>query len=123
MSRAVTEKQLFDALTAIGKPGGRQLQFLQAHFDATGRAATATQLAQAAGYKSWRTLNLHYGVLARRIGERIRRTSARLGLLVEFSGPGDLTNEHWVLFMRPEFASALSQAGWVHADQSGPCTP
>lgn len=113
MPRKVSEKQFASALEAIGKPGGRQLMFLQAHFEATGRAATATQLAQAAKYKKWHTLNLHYGTLGKRIAKQLNHPDEHLGLLVDFSGPGSLTNEHWVLFMKPEFASALIKAGWV----------
>ena len=113
MPRRVSEKQFLSALQALGKPGGRQLQFLQAHFESTGRAATATQLADAAGYKKWHTLNLHYGTLGKRVAKVLEHPSEHLGLLVDFSGPGELTNKHWVLFMKPEFAGALQKAGWV----------
>ena len=113
MHRRVSEKQFLSALQALGRPGGRQLDFLQAHYHATGRAATATQLATAASYKKWHTLNLHYGTLGKRIAKQLGHPSEHLGILVDFSGPGSLTNEHWVLFMKPEFASALVKAGWV----------
>jgi hypothetical protein len=113
MPRNVSEKQFLSALQALGKPGGRQLKFLQEHFHATGRAATATQLANAAKYKKWHTLNLHYCTLGKRIAKQLGHPSEHLGLLVDFSGPGSLTNEHWVLFMKPEFAAALAKADWV----------
>ena len=46
--------QLTAALQAIGLPGGRQLQFLKAHYQAPGKALTAARLAKAAKYQSWR---------------------------------------------------------------------
>lgn len=102
------------ALELIGPPGGRQLKFLQAHYSSPGRASTATTLAWAAGYKNFNALNLRYGLLARQVGEALEISGATLGLLLEFKEPSR-TNEHWILSMRPEFADALRELGWVHA--------
>src|SRR5262249_3179401 len=92
---------------------GRQLKFLRAHYEAAGRAETATNLAEAAGHKSFDGIDLRYGLLASRIGNAPGKPDANLSLLGEFTGPTWLTNEHWILFMRPEFAGALEKVGWV----------
>jgi hypothetical protein len=112
-SRRVTKTEYKRALELIGEPGGRQLRFLQAHYSSPGRASTASNLARAAGYKNFNALNLQYGTLARRIGEALGVYDARLDFLLEFNEPASLTNEHWILSMRPAFADALRELGWV----------
>lgn len=111
--KGFTKTQFKAALQQIGKPGGRQLVFLQAHFSAPGRASTAAKLAIAAKYKNYGGVNLHYGILAKRIGEALGYPDPHIGLLVEFNRPASLTNAHWILSMKPEFAEALSSLGWV----------
>ncbi len=74
---------------------------------------TATGLAHAAGYENYRGVNLHYGRLARSIGEALGMRGAKLSLLTEFVKPNALTNDEWILVMRPEFAEALDEIGWV----------
>ncbi len=113
-SRRVTKAEFKRALELLGKPGGRQMRFLQAHYSSPGRASTATLLALAAGYENFNALNLQYGTLARRVGEVLGVRGAKLGFLLEFNEPGSLTNEHWILSMRPAFAEALRELGWVH---------
>jgi len=103
------------ALRSIERPGGRQLQFLQAHYLAPGHALTAAKLAKAARYKSWAGLNLQYGLIAKKVGEAMHAKDFHLGSLVDFAPPNSVTNKHWVLIMKPEFARALKQAGWVRA--------
>jgi hypothetical protein len=105
------------ALTALDKDGrrpkGKQLEFLQAHYEAPGRAATATVLAQKVHYKSFDAINLQYGILAARIAEYVE-PGAHISLLVDLVRPASVTNKQWILVMRPEFANALKRAGWVH---------
>ncbi|MCW5640957.1 MAG: hypothetical protein KIT63_02530 [Rhodoferax sp.] len=113
MGKKVSTNRFFQALKSIPMPGGSQLKFLSAHYSATGRALTATKLAEAAGYTKWHALNLQYGLLGKRIAQALNHPDAHLGLLVDFSGPGSVTNEQWILFMKPEFADALAKAGWV----------
>ena len=113
--RRISKAEFKRALELIGPPGGRQLRFLQAHYSSPGRASTATKLAWAAGYKNFNALNLQYGTLARRVGEALGINGATLGLLLEFIEPYSLTNEHWILLMRPELADALRELRWVHA--------
>jgi hypothetical protein len=112
-SRPASKDEYKRALELIGKPGGRQLRFLQAHYSSPGRASTASKLALAAGYKNFNALNLQYGTLARRVGEALGMHNAKLGFLLEFNEPASLTNEHWILSMRPAFADALRELGWV----------
>src|SRR5690349_14858346 len=112
-SRQISKAQFKHALEVLGRPGGRQLRFLQEHYSSPGRASTATLLAVAAGYKNFNALNLQYGLLARRVGEILGHPDERLGFLLEFNEPASLTNEHWILSMRPAFADALRELGWV----------
>ena len=108
-----TKSDFEKALRQIGKPTGKQLKFLQAHFSSPGKATTATELARVVKYKNYGGINLQYGHLARRIGQAMGRTNVSLGLLLEFNQPQSITNAHWILSMRNEFAEALLAAGWV----------
>jgi hypothetical protein len=102
-----------DALSSIRVPQGKQLEFLQAHFNSPGKASTAAELARAVGYENWRPINLHYGKLAAMIGAAAGVPNPGIGLLVKVVGPKTISNENWILVMRPEFAKALVQAGWI----------
>ena len=108
-----TAKQFVAVLSKLKHPGGKQPLFLQAHYEAPGRALTATNLSHAAGYKDFRGVNLAYGLLAKRIGVALGHSKTNLDLLVEFVAPKSVTNKEWLLVMRPTFAEALKQVGWV----------
>lgn len=111
---STTSTQEFSkALATLETPRGGVKRFLQAHYAASGRAMTATNLGHAANYKDHRGVNLHYGLLAKSIGAALGFNESNLGLLVEFLDPHAVTNREYVLIMRPEFAEALRQAGWV----------
>jgi hypothetical protein len=113
--RPITQGEFRRALSLIGRPTPGQKKFLRAHYRATGRVATMSNLADAAGYGNYGGVNLQYGGLAKRIAQALGRTlpRTRVSLLTEFIGPGRISNKEWVLFMRPAFAAALSAAGWV----------
>jgi hypothetical protein len=51
-------------------------------------------------------------LLAARIAHELR-TTAGIDLLVDALTPHQASNEEWVLIMRPNFARALKNAGWV----------
>lgn len=108
-----------DALAAMPRPRGRQLVFLCAHAKAKGRALTMGRIAEVAGYKSYRGANLQYGLLADRIGRRLRRQKEGFKLLVEVIPPKrrsrdeHISNEEYILVMRPIFAEALERVGWI----------
>src|SRR5205814_1597616 len=103
------------ALRALGQPTSGQRKFLQAHYRATGRVETMSNLASAAGYQAYTGVNLQYGWLARRIGKNLRLPlpRPRIGLLVDFVDPPRISNRNYVLHMKPAFASALRSTGWV----------
>src|SRR5215813_1773527 len=79
------------ALRKLPLPGRRQRRFLRAHHQAPGRAETATNLAEAAGYKSFDGISLQYGLLASRVGKALLKRDANLTLLVELSRPRSVT--------------------------------
>src|SRR5439155_25081802 len=47
---------------SMGRPRGRQTEFLRAHATAKGRALNMRSIAEAAGYKDFRGANLQYGL-------------------------------------------------------------
>lgn len=110
---APTVKQFSEALRSLDVPPESVRKFLRAHLDAEFRAATATQLSQAAGYENYGGVNLQYGKLAKRVGEQLRLQETNLGLLTKFIRPGALTNKDWILIMRDEFADALITTNWL----------
>jgi hypothetical protein len=113
MMITVTTEQFTVALNSLGKPRGRQIDFLKAHACAEGRATTFSILAGHVNYRSYRAINLHYGKLARRIGDAMGHPNARITLLMAAAKPSSITNKNWVLVMHPEFAEALVKAAWI----------
>lgn len=101
------------AMRSLKKPGGRQSAFLAAHCEAPAGVMTATKLAKAAGYKSFGGINLRYGLLAQKIGAAMGRRNADITLLVTGVEPKAVTNRDWLLSIRPEFAAALKDVGWI----------
>lgn len=108
-----TQAEFAGALNSLPKPKGRQPKFLRTHSRSRGRALTATRLAKSAGYKDYRGVNLHYGLLAAQIGAALGSRDRGLSLLVDFPEPKSVTNKEWVLVMHPQFAEALEIAGWI----------
>lgn len=102
-----------NAMRKMKKPGGKQPLFLQAHFDAPGRALTMTNLADAAGYKAYNGANLRYGILANRIGRRMGIRKPSINLLADLIEPPNVSNRHWILVLHPSFAAAMKIVGWV----------
>ena len=110
-----TTRQFTLALVTIGRPQGRQLRFLRAHFNAPKRALNMRKLAMAAGYRHYGGVNLQYGKLAHRIAQALGIKAPRTAvvLLAEFIGPRQASNTDYILVMREEFARALVAAKWV----------
>ena len=111
--------ELTAVLQAMPKPRGKQLKFLRAHARARGRAMNMRTIAEKADYKSYRGANLQYGLLADRIGRRLSPPRQGFGILVDAVPPKGrrnaehVTNDEYVLIMRPAFAEALENAGWI----------
>jgi hypothetical protein len=62
-----------DAISEVLKAGipAKHYALLQAHLKAPRRSASSAELADAAGYGSWRTVNFQYGALAHRIAAEL----------------------------------------------------
>ena len=109
----VSATRFASVLQAIGRPHGRRLKILRAHYAIPGRAATTSVLAECVGYKGNNGINLWYGKLARQIGALIAEESPNLSLLFEVVRPTTMRSREWILVMRPEFADGLKRAGWI----------
>ncbi len=120
---SISTAEFCTAMAEMEKPGGGVRKLLQAHYNCRGRVSTMSLLAHAAGFASFSPANLHYGGLARRIARHLaiaeptlrlpEKSDAYLSLLVDFIRPEAVTNVHWLLVMKPEFAAALKLSGWV----------
>jgi hypothetical protein len=121
--RVISSAQFLEAMSHLKRPGLPIRNMLRAHLNSKGRVSTMTLLAEAAGYTSFSPANLHYGGLARRIGKHLAisepsvrvptAADAYLSLLGDFVPPETVTNAHWLLVMKPEFAEALQASDWI----------
>jgi hypothetical protein len=123
MTKYLSQKDFETALAIMKKPGGKKIKFLKLHSKAKGRVSTMRRLAEQVGYKSWRGMNLQYGILARDIGLAAGLKEQDLpypdiALLVDFIAPAqksseNISNSEWILVMREPFAKALAAIGWT----------
>lgn len=101
-----------------------QRAMLQAHFEAHNRSITFTDLAASAGYDSYKTANLHYGNLGKKLGEALNFAfwehddgskfySSAIG-----HGNPYVTGE-FQLEMHHELAKALAEPGWFQEGRGG----
>jgi hypothetical protein len=121
--QAITAAQFLEAMSHLKRPSDSVRKLLRAHLNSKGRVTTMTLLAEAAGYTNFSPANLHYGGLARRIGKHLAisepsvrvptAADAYLSLIGDFIPPEEVTNAHWLLVMKPEFAEALRASGWI----------
>lgn len=97
-----------------------QKAMLEAHFKSHNRAITYTELAEAAGYDGYKTANLHYGNLGKKIGEELnfefwhhedgtKFYSSAIGQGSQY------TSGHFQLVMHHELAKAISELGMFQA--------
>ena len=121
--QTISAEQFVEAMSHLKRPGESVRKILRAHLNSKGRVSTMTLLAEAAGYNSFSPANLHYGALARRIGQHLAisepsvrvptSSDAYLSLIGDFIRPEEVTNAHWLLVMKPEFAEALLASHWL----------
>ncbi len=93
------------------------MRMLQAHYHASNRTLTATQMAKALGYPTFASANLHYGRLGRAVGTALGwdpLPSTLVYVLAEFEKP----EREWFWIMRPAVARALENLGWVEGEHS-----
>jgi hypothetical protein len=106
-------KQAFQAIRRALSDG--QLAMLRAQYLAPDHTITATDLADAAGYKNFRGANLQYG----KIGTMLREvldywddSTQSSYVLSLFYAPGAVGNSDWLFVMHDEVAQALKELGW-----------
>ena len=93
----------------------RQRQLLVEHYLCSSHTATASELAQRIGVKSYGAINLLYG----RLGSLLRDEMGYGGegqksaVIASFSKTGGARGDEWEWHMHDEVASALEQIGWV----------
>lgn len=94
------------------------LAMLKAHHRARDRSLTATQLAAAAKYSSYRAVNLQYGEVGKRLWEQLptqlpRDSEDRLIFTFALCDESDrsMPEDQWIWVMRPEVAAAVKQLG------------
>jgi hypothetical protein len=94
----------------------KQRELLQAHYAAPGHKATYSDLARAVGWFRYSAVSLHYGRLARKIGEmyglRLPEIWVWGGMLASFEHPA----RQWEFTLRPQVVQALEELGWVSGD-------
>lgn len=93
----------------------KHLRMLVAHYHSPNRTVTATQLAEAVGYKSFRAVNLQYGQLGRKLREIMEYAAEGPAsyVIASFLPPGAEGNAEWLWIMHREVASALEDLNWV----------
>jgi hypothetical protein len=93
---------------------------------APGWAATATELAAAAGYATYHPANRQYGELAKLVAEALHFTPPRRAdgthrywTTLSTGDPEQEASEHFRFVMRPELAEALAGLGWYRRPAAG----
>jgi hypothetical protein len=112
-------QEYIDAFNAImSKIHDGQFAMLKAHYHATDRTMTATQLAEAAGYAGYESANLQYGKLGDKLNAELNMdlpknmNGTRIATFVLADGQRIAADErewHWT--MRPEVAEAVEYLG------------
>jgi len=102
----------FEALQEEGIPDNT-VALLQAHFNAPNHTATMAQLAEAVGFANYGGANMQYGILGRRLGEKLGIDKTTLGfwlhILAEWAGKGELGHQAFIL--RRPVIQALARLG------------
>ncbi len=83
------------------------VRMLQAHCRAKDRTLTTRQLADAAGYKHWRAVNLQYGTLGRKLRSETGFDADGQASFVIASFEKEDDEKEWRWIMHEELARAL----------------
>jgi hypothetical protein len=96
----------------------KQKLMLEAHYKATNRSITYTELAKAAGYDDFTVANIQYGKLGRLIGEAVGfefinsdKDSDRKFYSSSIGMPNSYTEGDFQLVMHHELAKAIKKSG------------
>ena len=115
---ALTADDYVAALAAI-ELHQRDRELLVTNYHAPDHTITATEMARALAFGSHGAANLHFGSLAKRVGDQVRihPKHAALWVLITMSWPdGECA---WTL--RPQVAAALELLGWVRMPLTSLC--
>ena len=99
------------ALQQISPIAEHHRRILRAHYTAPNYTATVTKLAESVGYTSFNAINLHYGIFVNLIAERLGLPRS-FDLIQTFQKPGNKSEDHLQLILRPEFVKALDDFYW-----------
>jgi hypothetical protein len=117
----------FEAIRAEGIADHHD-RLLRAHLAAPGYATTWAQLAEAVGYPTGSTVNMHYGKFAERVARHLGRTEKPLDpkdeawwlwVLVRWAEDRDPQSGHTVFVLRQPVVEALQQLGVAPAGAAG----
>lgn len=114
-----TEEQYVKAFQRIlGDLNDNYVAMLAAHYHAEDQTISATELADAAGYKDYGAANLHYGAIGRYLYEELpvelpTRADGTHIYTFALATEGDRTGDeaHWQWTLRPEVAIAIERLG------------
>jgi hypothetical protein len=114
---------------AMRDASGKQIDLLRAHCVAPKNTTTWSSLAQEVGYKNFRAVNLHYGVLAHRVGTILGRARPPEGfwlfVLVHWADRREPLSDHTQFVLRPQVIDALRLLGysWANGKRSNRLKP
>ena len=115
-ARAEEYRRAFLALESQRQMTETRRKLLRIHYRFYHHQATMSQIAEAMGWKSFSSANVHYGRLAQLVGEElgfeVAVDGAYLSALGAFVEPRE-RGDHWLIIMRPQVAEALRQLGWT----------
>jgi len=107
-------RRAFVALESQTQMTETRRKLLRVHYGFYHHQATMSQIAEAMGWKSFSSANVHYGRLAQLVGEHLgfEVKGAYSNALCTFLEPQE-SGDHWLTIMRPQVAEALRQLGWT----------
>ncbi len=110
-----------NALTQLaGRMSDLQRALLVAHYRAPGHAATADELATAAGAEGWPMVGREYERLGTMLRDALdyRAEGPQSYAIASFVPPGSQVNAGWRWVMHPELAAAIASLGWASDAES-----